>query len=120
MADAAGRGDAGPPDEEGDADAAFVSGAFAGAEGHVAGDVAQDQTAIVGGEEDDGVGGETEFVEFALEAADKLSKVVRNLGGAGRAKGDDLSHFDQTDDAEAGDPRFIRTVRGVGYGMGPG
>ena len=44
------------------------------------------------------------------ERSDKLSKVVRNLGGAGRAKGDDLSHFDQTDDAEAGDPRF-RLVR---------
>jgi len=44
------------------------------------------------------------------ERSDKLADVVRGLGGAGRAKGDDLSHFEQEDDAESGDPRF-RLVR---------
>lgn len=44
------------------------------------------------------------------ERSDKLADVVRGLGGAGRPKGDDLSHFDQTDDSESGDPRF-RLVR---------
>jgi len=44
------------------------------------------------------------------ERSDKLAGVVRRLGGAGRAKGDDLAHFEHRDDAEAGDPRF-RLVR---------
>jgi len=42
------------------------------------------------------------------ERSDKMAKTLKRLGG-GRT-GDDLSHFDQTDDAEAGDPRF-RMVR---------
>jgi arsenite-transporting ATPase len=41
------------------------------------------------------------------ERSDKLAQVVRGMGGGPR-KGDDLSHFDQTDDAEAVDPRFRR------------
>jgi arsenite-transporting ATPase len=41
------------------------------------------------------------------EKSDKLAQTMRGLGGR---RGDDLSHFDHTDEAEAGDPRF-RHVR---------
>ena len=40
------------------------------------------------------------------ERSDKLADTVRRLGG-GR-HGDDLSHFDHSDEAESGDPRFRR------------
>lgn len=42
------------------------------------------------------------------EKSDRMSNVIRRLGGSG--KGDDLSHFEQTEDAESVDPRF-RQVR---------
>lgn len=40
------------------------------------------------------------------ERSDKLADVVRQLGGSRR--GDDLSHFEQTDEGASGDPRFRR------------
>jgi arsenite-transporting ATPase len=42
------------------------------------------------------------------ERSDRLADTVRRMGGGQR--GDDLSHFEQTDEAESGDPRF-RKVR---------
>jgi arsenite-transporting ATPase len=40
------------------------------------------------------------------ERSDRLADTVKRLGGAKR--GDDLSHFEHTSDAESGDPRFRR------------
>jgi arsenite/tail-anchored protein-transporting ATPase len=43
------------------------------------------------------------------EKSDEMRSVLGRMGGGeARRSGDDLSHFDQTHEAEAGDPRFTR------------
>ena len=43
------------------------------------------------------------------EKSDEIGGVLRRMGGEGaRRGGDDLSHFEQTHEAKAGDPRFAR------------
>lgn len=43
------------------------------------------------------------------ERSDEMSEVLgRMQAGAGAGRGDDLSHIDQTEDVESGDPRFAR------------
>jgi arsenite-transporting ATPase len=43
------------------------------------------------------------------EKSDEMGSVLSRMGGGeGRGRGDDLSHFQQTQEADAGDPRFAR------------
>ena len=42
------------------------------------------------------------------EKSDEMSSALSRMGGGRGRHGDDLSHFDQTHEAEAGDPRFAR------------
>jgi len=42
------------------------------------------------------------------ERSDEMGAAMKRMGGAPGRRGDDLSHFDQTDEAEAGEPRFAR------------
>ena len=42
------------------------------------------------------------------ERSDEMSVAMKRMGGAPKRRGDDLSHFDQTDETEVGDPRFAR------------
>lgn len=76
-------------DDEGDADAAFIEGAFAGAERRVAGDANAtmfvDVSAVVGGEDDEGVVGEVALFEFGEDSADALVEAVVHGGVVGVA-----------------------------------
>jgi len=42
------------------------------------------------------------------ERSDEMSAAMKRMGGGSKRAGDDLSHFDQTDETEVGDPRFAR------------
>ena len=42
------------------------------------------------------------------EKSDEMGSALSRMGGRAGRRGDDLSHFDQTHEAEAGDPRFAR------------
>jgi arsenite/tail-anchored protein-transporting ATPase len=42
------------------------------------------------------------------EKSDEMGSALSRMGGGAGRRGDDLSHFDQTHEAEAGDPRFAR------------
>ena len=74
VADGGGPSHAGPADDEGFADSAFVEPAFSGAEGEVAGGVSFGgaEAAVVGGEDDDGVVGEVQRVECVQYFPDGL------------------------------------------------
>ncbi len=97
-----GPGHAGPEGDEGNADAAFVDITLAGAEGEVAGGAviaAQDETAVVGREEDDGIGGDAEGIQFGADAADgvvdrfeegSVGGVALGVRSAGLVLGDDV------------------------------
>ncbi len=42
------------------------------------------------------------------DKSDEMGKVLHRMGGGQARTGDDLSHFDQTEEAHEGDPRFSR------------
>lgn len=90
-----GFGEAGPVDDERDADPAFPWRAFAGAETEVGGDRvfgAAEETAVVGGEDEDSAVGEIEIADGGAETADAIvdagdhggvDRVIVRVGGIG-------------------------------------
>ena len=77
---AAGLRDAGPLNEEGDADAAEILGALAVAEGVVGGDVVDDLTAVVAEEDHDGVVGKAVFLDRIEDLADAVVEMLDEAG----------------------------------------